>query len=445
MGLLIQEGAIPSPACKPGETMDASLRAKPAQEFNPGPEETKIFVTASGRQLRLHRLACLWPPMANAEFEALKDSIARHGGLRIPIRITAAGEVLDGRHRLAACVELGIEPALEVCDGSESEFVELVIDGNERRRHLSASQRALVAARLANLPPGRPGEKAQIRAVTQRQAAGMFKISRSLIQSAQRVLTHGVADLVRLVDRDQLTVSAAAEIADLDQDEQRNLVQKGSGTIEERLARLRRGENGGQHSDNTQKRENEKREGGMKSARRRRHAATEEAGDGLPGGKSESDGATTSRHGEAAEAQKAVAAANRSEVDEALATDEASVDPWSPEEITETSFPIIKDLTNPQTFVIEARLWFQFEDSLAGARDLQKNDKAIRAILLSKKSQEYRIVRDTSFAFMISELLDAANPRDWTLCKRCKGRGTTIAGECSTCWGTGYLSRPSSP
>ncbi len=78
----------------------------------------------------------------------LADSIKRTG-LRHPI-ITYKGRVLDGRRRILACGSIGIEPAINDIgidkELSDKELYEIVLAENNRR-NLSATQRAIVAAR----------------------------------------------------------------------------------------------------------------------------------------------------------------------------------------------------------------------------------------------------------------------------------------------------------
>jgi hypothetical protein len=74
------------------------------------------------------------------------------------------GKVLDGRNRLCAATELLIDsPTIEF--GTPGRFTKAEIAAgplayvlaiNLHHRHLSASQRAMVAARIATLPPHRP-------------------------------------------------------------------------------------------------------------------------------------------------------------------------------------------------------------------------------------------------------------------------------------------------
>jgi hypothetical protein len=115
-----------------------------------------------------HPLADLLPAMSEAEYAELRDSI-RENGLRQPITLHHDGRLLDGRHRARICAELGIEPDTETFEGTDSEALAYVLDLNLTRRHLSESQRAMIAARLATLGRGRPINTARA-AITQSDA-----------------------------------------------------------------------------------------------------------------------------------------------------------------------------------------------------------------------------------------------------------------------------------
>lgn len=92
----------------------------------------------------IHDLANLFPEMEPEQFEALKQDIAAHGQ-REPITLYQ-NQVVDGRHRYRACVELGKEPITRNWDGES--LVDLVVSANLRRRHLTASQLGMIAVEL---------------------------------------------------------------------------------------------------------------------------------------------------------------------------------------------------------------------------------------------------------------------------------------------------------
>lgn len=93
----------------------------------------------------IHSVANMFPPMEQGDYEALKADIAARGLLE-PVW-TYNGAIVDGRHRYKACIELGIEPRTQEWNGNGS-LVEFVVALNLRRRHLSASQKAVVALEI---------------------------------------------------------------------------------------------------------------------------------------------------------------------------------------------------------------------------------------------------------------------------------------------------------
>lgn len=95
--------------------------------------------------MEFHDVANLFPAMDASEYEALKADIAARGLLE-PVWVHE-GKVIDGRHRYKACVELGIEPRTQTWNGHGS-LVEFVVSLNMRRRHLTASQKAVVALEI---------------------------------------------------------------------------------------------------------------------------------------------------------------------------------------------------------------------------------------------------------------------------------------------------------
>lgn len=99
-------------------------------------------------ELTFHPACLLFPPMSREELRELADDIKERGLLN-PI-VLLKHQVLDGRNRLAACELAGVEPRFVQWDGKGSP-TEWVISQNLFRRHLTSSQRAVVAYQMLPL------------------------------------------------------------------------------------------------------------------------------------------------------------------------------------------------------------------------------------------------------------------------------------------------------
>jgi hypothetical protein len=90
---------------------------------------------------RTQHPACeVFPMIGGDEFEALKRDIAANGQ-REPI-VLVDGELVDGRNRLRACEELGIEPVFRNLPSEEAgDVFALVMSLNLHRRHLKPRER----------------------------------------------------------------------------------------------------------------------------------------------------------------------------------------------------------------------------------------------------------------------------------------------------------------
>ena len=174
-----------------------------------------------------HPLADLLPTMDDGAFEDLVESIQRNGQL-VPITLHD-GMVLDGRHRLRACELLGIAPQVETYEGSEPAAEVLAL--NVSRRHLTTSQRAMLATRFlpalaaegkeamaaagAASAPGRPSEKVCSIEQTFRDpirarvdAARRVGVGHATVGRAKRV-AETAPDLAERVTNGEMTVHAA--------------------------------------------------------------------------------------------------------------------------------------------------------------------------------------------------------------------------------------------
>jgi ParB-like chromosome segregation protein Spo0J len=102
-------------------------------------------------ELKPHELSKLFPPMTHDEFRRFADDLKRHGLLNEIVLLD--GKILDGVHRYKACKLAGVEPKYRKFNEKDGSPLELVISQNLHRRHLTASQRAAVAAD-SNMPLG---------------------------------------------------------------------------------------------------------------------------------------------------------------------------------------------------------------------------------------------------------------------------------------------------
>jgi DNA-binding transcriptional regulator YiaG len=97
------------------------------------------------------------------------------------------------------------------CNGKGS-LVSFIVSLNLHRRHLNESQRALVAAKIANMQQGERTDLSQIcETLSQPQAAELLNVSRRAVQQARKVRESGDKKLIAAVQSGEVTVSGAAQ------------------------------------------------------------------------------------------------------------------------------------------------------------------------------------------------------------------------------------------
>lgn len=96
----------------------------------------------------VHPAAQLFPMLPETQLLELAEDI-KGNGLKHPI-VRHEGKVLDGRNRLEACKLAGVEPRFEEWNGKGSATA-YAISANVKRRHLTPSQLAMVAADALHL------------------------------------------------------------------------------------------------------------------------------------------------------------------------------------------------------------------------------------------------------------------------------------------------------
>jgi N6-adenosine-specific RNA methylase IME4 len=205
--------------------------------------------------LPVHPLAELFPLIDGEEFSAFAEDIRLNGVVDKIVLLD--GAILDGRNRfnvLTHLVESGEvlgsgwghragEPLdAEHLDADNPWFCRFnrevdgdplswVLSKNLKRRHLNESQRAVVAAKLANMAVGRPRsfEPApehipQICGISARAAAAMLNVGARSVESARTMLKDGTPDLQHAVEQGRIAVSTAETISRLPQQDQAEII-----------------------------------------------------------------------------------------------------------------------------------------------------------------------------------------------------------------------------
>lgn len=189
----------------------------------------------------VHPAAELFPPMSASEFtELLKD--VEKNGQREPILLDGEDRVVDGRNRLKVCEKLGLEPRTKRVTGDGSGVIELVLSLNLHRRHLDASQKALVSSRAQKMFEAAAKERMRAGGGDQKSgranlphpiegvgkardhAAKLTGVSPRMVESASRVLKSGAPEVVKAVEQGALKVSLAEQLVKHPATEQRRLV-----------------------------------------------------------------------------------------------------------------------------------------------------------------------------------------------------------------------------
>lgn len=194
---------------------------------------------------QFHPVADIFPMMSEREFNDLVEDIDANG-LREPIWLHRDGRIIDGRNRHRACMEIlsaggsqyakHAEPVFRTYEGDDAGLVSFVVSLNLHRRHLNEAQRSMVANRIANMGHGRPAvkganlplfsdaEESSPPPVSIAQAAEMLNVSERSVKSARKVQERGIPELVEKVDAGEVAVSTAAVIADIPEEEQREVI-----------------------------------------------------------------------------------------------------------------------------------------------------------------------------------------------------------------------------
>jgi hypothetical protein len=198
--------------------------------------------------LRVHPAADIFPLMADTDPGAWDAFVANiKNGLREPaayIRDNDGPVLLDGRNRLDALERTGRKITPETLNdqaifkqlSATLDAVAYIVSENLHRRHLSESQRAMVAARLAAL---QLGANQHSEGTSIEGASHLLNVGRASVERAKTVQRDGTSELQRAVEMGKVSVSAAADVATRPVDEQHEIVARGTKEILEAAKAIR--------------------------------------------------------------------------------------------------------------------------------------------------------------------------------------------------------------
>jgi ParB-like chromosome segregation protein Spo0J len=184
----------------------------PASPIASSTETTQHGMSAApdAERLKFHPVADIFPLLEEPALSALAADIREHGLHDDIVLHPDDGSIVDGRNRYLACLDAGVKPRFRDWDG-EGSLLDYVVSENLHRRHLNASQRAMVAAEIAKLEHGQRQTGKLAGLATQAQAAKPLNVSERSVRDARVVRDSGNTELVARVKKGEISVSKAAQ------------------------------------------------------------------------------------------------------------------------------------------------------------------------------------------------------------------------------------------
>jgi len=110
-----------------------------------------VAIVKLGEKYDVHEVVGLFPEMSPDEYSDLLTDVKEHG-VREPVAFWC-GKLVDGRHRLKAATEAGfVCPRVDL--DPEEDPIAWVTSANLKRRNLSASERAVLSAKMTGMKHG---------------------------------------------------------------------------------------------------------------------------------------------------------------------------------------------------------------------------------------------------------------------------------------------------
>lgn len=179
-------------------------------------------------ELQFHPYAELFPEISKKAMMELEDDILQNG-VHEPIWLFE-GKILDGRNRYKAANRTGTRCPTRDYEGDNP--LAFVLSLNLHRRHLSESQRSMVAGKISTLSIG-SNQHVQHCTPSREEAAEMLNVSPRSVSKAKKVIENAIPEVSQAVTDGKLSVNCAAKVSDKPKKEQKKII---TGTKKEILA-----------------------------------------------------------------------------------------------------------------------------------------------------------------------------------------------------------------
>ncbi len=173
----------------------------------------------------VHPYCAAFPDIEGDDFESLRKDLKDHGQQE-PCWVYEKW-LLDGKNRVRA-MEANKQPVSyekwqpvsKDPERIDAEIREFCVSKNLHRRHLNASQRAIIAARMCVKPVGKPTSNSA-NLPKKAEIASALAVSERNVTTAKKVLDNAAPEIVHAVESGTVTVNDAATVIDKPKSEQK--------------------------------------------------------------------------------------------------------------------------------------------------------------------------------------------------------------------------------
>jgi ParB-like chromosome segregation protein Spo0J len=174
------------------------------------------MTTTPRKEYEAHPLSLIFPCMEAEELRNLGADI-KLNGLREPIWLYE-DKILDGNNRYRAIIQVGME--YKLTDASFRQFdpktqgdpLKFVISANLHRRHLTESQRAMIAGQIVTTKLGSNQYKGEDGKIDTAKAAVLLNVSESSVKRAKKVYEKAAPEVVDALHKGELRLGMAASV-----------------------------------------------------------------------------------------------------------------------------------------------------------------------------------------------------------------------------------------